>query len=333
LAAPDDVTGQSAHTRPDSATGPRLAVIVGPTGAGKTEAALRLAEQAGAEIVSADSQQVYRGMDIGTGKVSPEERARAPHHLIDVVEPDQDMTAARYADLADQAIISAHGRGAPVVVAGGTGLYVRVLLHGLFRGPGRDLAIRRRLIAEAEAEAGGGPELLWRRLGEVDPASAARIDRRDLRRIVRALEVLELTGEPMSAHQARNDFRALPMRYQARLVGIAPERGALYRRIDARVDTMMARGLLDEVRGLRQAGHGRDLRSQQAIGYAELHAHLDGAWDLARAVELIKRNSRRYARRQLSWYRADPRVAWHASASDIDLAALERYLRAEPDRG
>jgi tRNA dimethylallyltransferase len=248
-----------------------------------------------------------------------------------VVEPDQDMTAAHYAELADQAIISARARGVPLVVAGGTGLYVRVLLYGLFRGPGRDPAIRRRLIAEAEA--GGGPELLWRRLGEVDAASAARIDRRDLRRIVRALEVHELTGEPMSAHQAKNDFRALPMRYQARLVGIAPERDALYRRIDARVDTMMTQGFLDEVRALRQAGHGPDLRSQQAIGYAELHAHLDGAWDLARAVELIKRNSRRYARRQRSWYRADPRVSWHASASDIDLAALERYLRATPDRG
>jgi tRNA dimethylallyltransferase len=310
--------GQSGATPP-------LVVIVGPTGAGKSEAALRLAQECGAEIVSADSQQVYRGMDIGTGKVSAAERAQVRHHLLDVVDPDEDMSAARFVEMADRAIGDARTRGAPVVVAGGTGLYVRVLLFGLFLGPGRDDELRRRLSAEAEI--GGGPEVLWQRLSTLDPESAARIEPSDLRRIIRALEVFELTGVPMSIHQKANDFATLPMRYEARLIGLAPlERDVLYERINKRVDKMMARGFLDEVRALRAAGYGPALRSQQAIGYAELHAHLDGAMELPRAVELMKRNSRRYARRQLSWYRGDSRVGWHRTISDIDLAALQRYL-------
>lgn len=324
----EPLSGSIPDSAPNLAHRPRLVVIVGPTGAGKSEAALRLAQAVGGEIVSADSQQVYRGMDIGTGKVSPDDRARVRHHLIDVVDPDDEMTAARFLVLADQAIADAASRDAPVVVAGGTGLYVRVLLSGLFHGPGRDEALRERL--EAEAMAAGSPEILWHRLHAADPAAASRIERRDLRRLVRALEVLELTGVPMSQHQAQNDFRTVPMRYPARLIGVTPGRDLLYQRIDRRVDTMMEKGLLAEVQSLRQAGYGPWLRSQKAIGYAELHQHLEGAWDLARAVELIKRNSRRYARRQLSWYRGDDRVTWHASASDIDLGALERYLRGEP---
>lgn len=305
-----------------------LVVIVGPTGAGKSEAALRVAEHLGAEIVSADSQQVYRGMDIGTGKIGPAERARVPHHLIDVVDPDEDMTAARFQELADQAIAAISGRGRPVVVAGGTGLYVRILLFGLFEAPGRDAALRAALTAEAESA--GGPEALWQRLAASDPAAAARIERRDLRRIIRALEVQTLTGVAMSEHQARHDFRTLPMRREALLLGVAPERDLLDRLIDARVDAMMARGLVAEVEALRRAGYGPWNRSQQAIGYAEIHAHFDGQLDIGRAVELIKRNTRRYARRQRSWYRGDSRVRWHASATDIDLGAIERYLRTRP---
>lgn len=297
----------------------RLAVIVGPTGAGKTALAATLAARVGGEVVSADSQQVYAGMDIGTGKATAAERALAPHHLLDVVRPDEDMTAARFAAMADAAIAEIAARGRPVIVCGGTGLYVRVLLYGLAEGPPGDPALRAALAAEPV-------EALWTRLDEVDPVAAARIDRNDRKRITRALEVHAATGEPMSAHQARHDFKTVAPRYEARLIGLAPPRDTLYARIDARVDTMIAAGLLDEVRTLRAAGFRPPLRSQQAIGYAELHAHEDGLHDLPRAVELIKRNSRRYARRQLSWYRGDPRVTWYADPSQVDLDSLERYL-------
>ncbi|HLU68119.1 MAG TPA: tRNA (adenosine(37)-N6)-dimethylallyltransferase MiaA [Kofleriaceae bacterium] len=306
--------------------GPRLVVVVGPTGAGKSQLAVDVARAAGGEVVSADSQQVYRGMDIGTGKVTFAERAGVPHHLIDVCDPDQEMTAARFAAMADQAIAGAAARGAPVVVAGGTGLYVRALLLGLFAGPPADPALRARL--EAEAAAGGGAPALWRRLDEVDPDAAARIEPTDLKRIVRALEVLELTGVPMSEHQRRHDHRRVAPRYPARLVGLCPpDRDELYRRIDARVDRMMEAGLVDEVRRLREAGYGPGLRSQGAIGYAEIHRHLDGALSLGDAVRLIKRNSRRYARRQLSWYRGDPGVEWHPDPAAVAIADLESYLR------
>jgi tRNA dimethylallyltransferase len=242
-----------------------------------------------------------------------------------VLDPDEQMTAARFALLADAAIAGAAGRGAPVVVAGGTGLYVRALLLGLFAGPSGDDQVRSRLAAEAEAT--GGAPALWQRLAAVDPDAASRIEQNDLRRIIRALEVLELTGSTMSEHQRRHDHRRVAPRYPARVIGLCPpERAELYRRIDARVDDMMAAGLLDEVRALRLAGYGPELRSQAAIGYAELHRHLDGGLPIASAVELAKRNSRRYARRQLSWYRGDGQVAWHPHPSAVAIADLERYL-------
>lgn len=316
----------SAALAPERAALLPIVVIVGPTGAGKSDVAIELAERVGGEIVSADSQQVYRGMDIGTGKVEAAVRARIRHHLIDVIEPSEEMTAARFAQMADAAIAGATSRGNPVIVAGGTGLYVRILLFGLFDSPGRDEALRDRL--QAEAAAGGGAPALWQRLHSIDPACAERIECNDMRRIVRALEVYELTGVLMSEHQKKNDFRALPMRYRARIVGVAPPRDELYRRINVRVDSMIAEGLEQEVRALRARGIDSALRSQAAIGYAEMHRALQGDLDLAAAITLIKRNSRRYARRQLSWYRGDERVAWSEAASDIDLGALERYLRS-----
>ena len=302
---------------------PRLVVIVGPTGAGKTQLALHLAERAGGEVVSADSQQVYAGMDIGTGKVTSAERARVPHHGIDVVQPDQDMTAQRFVELADRAIADAGARGAPVIVCGGTGLYVRALLLGLFAGPPASPEVREELTAMAQR---AGTAALHAELVRVDPAAAAKIDRNDAKRIIRALEVFRLTGEPMSVHQARHDHRSAPPRYEAQLVGLAPEREALYRAIDERVDAMVAAGLEHEVARLRGQGYRPPLRSQQAIGYAELHDAAEGRVERGRAIELIKRNSRHYARRQLSWYRAEGAILWHADPAAVDLADLERYL-------
>jgi tRNA dimethylallyltransferase len=302
---------------------PRLVVIVGPTGAGKTRLALALAEKVGGEVISADSQQVYIGMDIGTGKASADERARVPHHLLDVVQPDQEMTAARFIELADRAIEEATARGKHVIVCGGTGLYVRALLLGLFEGPPASPEVRAELSAL-------GIDALHEELSRVDPTAAAKIDRHDAKRMIRALEVFRLTGEPMSAHQARHDHKAMPSRYPVRMVGLAPEREALYAAIDARVDAMLAAGLEAEVGALRERGFRPPLRSQQAIGYAELHDVQDGVVDRTRAVELIKRNSRHYARRQLSWYRSAStgasEVSWYPDPAAVDLADLERYL-------
>jgi tRNA dimethylallyltransferase len=302
---------------------PRLIVIVGPTGAGKTRLALELAARVGGEVVSADSQQVYVGMDIGTGKATAAERARVPHHLLDVVKPDEEMTAARFVELADAAITDIAARGHQPIVCGGTGLYVRALLLGLFAGPPASPEIRAELTERAAED---GTDALHAELARVDPQAAAKIDPHDAKRLIRALEVYKLTGETMSAHQARHDHKATPPRYTSRLVGLSPEREVLYRAIDARVDAMVAAGLEAEVATLRAAGYLPPLRSQQAIGYAELHDAAAGTVDRSRAIELIKRNSRHYARRQVSWYRADDAVQWHPSADAVDLADMERYV-------
>lgn len=298
-----------------------LLVIVGPTGAGKTELALRLAEAVGAEIVSADSQQVYRGMDIGTGKASAEEQARVPHHVLDVLSPDEEMTAARFVELADAAIADVRGRGKPVVVAGGTMLYVRALLRGLFEGPAADSEFRAALTERAERD---GLESLWDEMAKVDAKSSETIHKTDARRIIRALEVHHKTGIPLSEHHRIH--QAQPDRYEAKVVGVKPEREALYAKINARVLGMMEAGLLEEVAGLREQGYGPGLRSQQAIGYSELHDHLAQETALGEAVELIQRNSRRYARRQLSWYRGQDDVLWYPGPSEVDLGELGGYL-------
>jgi len=304
---------------------PRIIVIVGPTGAGKTRLSLRLAERANGEVVSADSQQVYAGMDIGTGKVTSEERERVHHHVLDVVRPDEEMTAQRFVALADQAIESIAARGRTVIVCGGTGLYVRSLLLGLFAGPPADAVVRAELTAFAREH---GLAALHAELARVDPPAAAKIDAHDEKRIVRALEVFRLTGEPMSAHQARHDHKTLPRRYEAQVIGLAPAREALYRNIDERVDAMIEVGLEREVEALRAAGYLPPLRSQQAIGYAELHDAAEGKVERARAIELIKRNSRHYARRQLSWYRSDTTITWSESADAVEPDALVAWLTA-----
>lgn len=292
-------------------------MIVGPTGAGKTRLSLELAERVGGEVISCDSQQVYIGMDIGTGKATAAERARVPHHLLDVVNPDEDMTAARFIALADAAIADVWARGKPAIVCGGTGLYVRALLLGLFEGPPASPELRAELSRRTD---------LYEELQKVDPDSALKIDRNDQKRLVRALEVYRLTGETMSAHQARHDHRTLPRRYEARLIGLSPERDELYKAIDARVAHMIEAGLEREVAALREAGYVPPLRSQQAIGYAELHEVAAGTLERGRAIELIQRNSRHYARRQLSWYRPDPTISWHAGPAAVDQDELGRYL-------
>ena len=304
---------------------PRLLVLTGPTASGKTRVALDLAhalEKTGLapEILSADSAQVYRGMDVGTDKLLPAEREGVPHHLIDVADPDEDFSAARWAGLAREALARLAREGKAPLLVGGTGFYLRALLRGLFPGPAADAALRERL--EQEAERIGTPGL-HERLRAVDPAAANRIHPNDRVRIVRALEVYELTGEPISRHFDRQDETALT---GFRVLELALEipREELYRRINQRVEVMFEKGLVEEVKRLRAQGYGPELKSQKIIGYRQAHELLDGLYNRARAIELIQRDSRHYARRQLTWMRAEPAVRWIAPAERENWTTLVR---------
>jgi tRNA dimethylallyltransferase len=292
----------------------RLCVVAGPTASGKTALAIALARRVGGEIVNADSQQVYRGLDVGTAKPSAEERAAAPHHLLDVVEPGEGMDAVRFAALADAAIADIAARGRVPIVAGGTGLYLRALLHGVVEAPGRDPALRARL--EEEAARLGRPAL-HARLAEVDPATAARIRPNDLVRIVRALEIAA-GGKLPSALHAEHAFQA--ERYDALLVALDPPRAELHARIDARVREMFAGGLLDEARALRGRLAGAPL-PRLPIGYPEAIACLEGTIPFAEAVRRVQVAHRRYARRQVVWLRAERGVEWLAPPVDVETLA------------
>ena len=292
-----------------------IAFIVGPTGAGKTALALELAENLGAEIVNADSRQVYRLMDIGTAKPSEAERRRVPHHLIDIRSPDEPLDVATFAKLAREAIDEIAARGRRVLVVGGSGLYLRALRGGIFRGPAASPEIRARL---AQIAAEHGIPRLHERLREVDPAAARRIGVNDLYRITRALEVFELTGEPITAHQERHAFSNRP--FQSLTIGISVERAELYQAIDRRFDKMLADGLIDEVRRLKAAGYRFDRPPLASIGYQQIAAHLEGQVSLVEAAEIAKRESRRLAKRQLTWFRADPEIGWLDPKADAKQA-------------
>jgi tRNA dimethylallyltransferase len=288
-----------------TATPTPIAFIVGPTGAGKTSLALDLAERLDAEIVNADSRQVYCGMDIGTAKPSEGERHQVPHHLIDIRSPDQPLDVATFAKLAREAIDEIAARGRRVLVVGGSGLYLRALRGGIFRGPAASPEIRA-LLAKMAAE--HGVPRLHDRLRDVDPAAALRIGVNDLYRITRALEVFELTGEPISVHQQRHAFSNRV--FQSLTLGVALERAELYRAIERRFDQMLANGFVDEVRRLQASGYRFDRPPLASIGYQQIAAHLEGRMTLAEAAEIAKRESRRLAKRQLTWFRADPEIVW-----------------------
>jgi len=294
---------------------PALA-LVGPTASGKTEASLILAERLGAEIVSVDSMLVYRGMDIGTAKPTPAQRAAVPHHLLDLAEPSERFTVARFQRAAGDVL---PGVGTPLL-AGGSGLYFRAVADAL-RFPPEDPAIRAALEAEADEL---GPDELFRQLADADPVAAERIDAANVRRTVRALEVIRITGSPFS------EFAAAWEVYDAsrvRVAGVRLPASALDARVRARVASMMDHGWLDEVRRLVEQGFGAWLTSSQAIGYAELAAHLDGRLALDEAMERTIKRTKELARRQLSWFRRDPRVEWF-DADDRGALALVGPLTA-----
>jgi tRNA dimethylallyltransferase len=299
-------------------------VIAGPTASGKSALAVELARRLGGEIVGADSQQLYRALDVGTAKPTAAERAAVPHHLVDVAEPGEGMDAARFVALADRAIAEIDGRGALPLVTGGTGLYLRALLHGVVEAPGRDPELRARL--EAEAAALGRPAL-HARLAAIDPAAAARIRENDLVRIVRALEIAAGGRKPSELH-AEHAFRE--DRYRALFLALAPPREALHERIDARVVQMFEGGLLDEARALL-ARLGAPLPPKLPIGYAEAAAVVTGALPLAEAVRRVQVAHRRYARRQVVWLRREPGVTWIAPPYDAD-ALARRVMAWRPGR-
>jgi tRNA dimethylallyltransferase len=290
---------------------PRVVAVVGPTAAGKSEAGLRIAEALGGEVVNADSMQLYRGMDVGTAKLTPAERRGVPHHLLDVWDVRETASVAAYQAMA-RAVID--GLDVAVVV-GGSGLYVRAALDAL-EFPGTDPDVRARLEAEL---AQVGPEALYERLLAADPVAAQRIQPQNGRRTVRALEVIAITGKPFSAQPGMTTYDSA---YDARYVGIAPDLTTLDVRIDVRVDVMWRRGLVDEVRELERHGLRDGVTARRALGYQQVHAHLAGDCTEDEARAETKRATRRFARRQLSWFRRDPRIEWHESAETAVAAAL-----------
>ena len=282
----------------------KILIICGPTAAGKTAVGIELARRLGGEIVSADSQQVWRGFDLGTAKPSAAERAEVPHHLIDCADPTESFDAARYCALADEAIAGIVARGRQPIVVGGTGMYLRMLIRGICEAPPRDLEFR----AEMEGEiAEGGLARLHARLAQIDPSSAAKIKPSDPTRIVRALEILHLTGIPASELRSQHAFQQ--DRYDARWIGIDLPRAELYARIDARVERMMAAGWLEEARALRER-YGDQVQPFTAVGYKELASHLRGEMKLDEAVKRVQQNTRHLAKRQMTWFRAEPGVEW-----------------------
>ena len=276
----------------------KIVIISGPTGVGKTEISLQVAETLQGEIVSCDSMQIYKGMDIGSAKATREEMERVPHHLIDVVSPFDAFTVSDYKDLAEAVIHDIHKRGKPAILVGGTGLYIDAVIKNLsFTEGGSDAVLRKELEEEAKEH---GPLFLHEKLKKVDLEAATAIHPNNVKRVVRALEVYHLTGKPFSSFR---DERGLRKEYEIHYFYLNKDRKKLYEDIDERVEVMMKRGLLEEVEHLQKSGLNSSYISMQGIGYKEILSYLDGVLSLEGAVDLVKMRSRNYAKRQLTWFR------------------------------
>lgn len=284
-----------------------LIILAGPTAVGKTALSIRLAKETGAEIISADSMQVYRGMDIGSAKITKEEMAGVPHYLVDVLEPEEDFNVVRFQNMAKDAVAKIWSKGKIPLVVGGTGFYIQALLYDIdFTENDGDESYRRELEKKASDEQGALE--LYEMLRNTDPKSAQEIHPRNIKRIIRALEFYRQTGKKISEHNEIQRQKESPYNYAYFVLN--DERGRLYERIDRRVDLMMEQGLLEEVRALRERGVRKDSTAMQGLGYKELYAYLDGEYPLDEAVRIIKRDTRHFAKRQITWFKREKNVVW-----------------------
>ncbi len=303
---------------------PKVLVILGPTGVGKTKVSLEVADRLEGEIVCADSRQIYRFMDIGTAKPKPEQRKRIVHHLIDIVNPDQKFTAADFAQQAKIIIGNLIEKGKPAILVGGTGLYIRALTKGFFKSPRGDTTVRERLNKWAQER---GKDFLHKKLGQIDPEAAKKVHPNNVVRVIRALEVYELTGVPISQLQKSGDYPKKEFDFVK--VGLNLGRRKLYEIIEKRVDKMMAEGLLQEVRKLERLGYSRELSPLKSLGYKELFSYLDGDLSLAEAVDLIKKNTRNYAKRQITWFKKEEDIVWFdADAEGLESRIVEKFRKS-----
>lgn len=302
---------------------PKVIFILGPTSSGKSAVAALLAERIKGEVISCDSMQIYKGMDVITQAPAEAVLAGAPHHLIKFLAPSEEYSAARYAEDAEKVIRDVISRGRMPIFAGGTGLYVKTLVDGIFEAPSKDEDLRRRLEEEAREK---GAEYLHDRLKQRDAETAAKLHPNDLRRVIRALEVLELTGRTI--HEKKKEREGISGEYDIRMFGLDVPRKELYARIDKKVEEMFASGLVGEVE--RLIGGNLAATARQALGVKEVSAHLEGAMTLSEATEELKKNTRRYAKRQLTWFRADGRIVWvNAARSAQEIA--EEIAKKLPD--
>jgi tRNA dimethylallyltransferase len=301
---------------------PRIVIILGPTAVGKTDLALDVASAFDGEIISADSMQVYRHLDIGTSKPTREERVRVPHHLIDVVDPDGEFSAALFNRHAEGIIGDLQGRKS-IIVAGGTGLYIRALTGGIIEGPGPDEGLRKiyRTMLESEDR-----ESLYARLEARDPEAAGRIHPNDSVRIIRALEIAELDGEPISEKQRRHGFRQV--RYECLKVGLYRDRGELYRRIDSRALRMIEAGLVEETEKILAMGYNQKMKPLQSLGYKYIIRYIREELPLEEALKLMQRDTRHYARRQMTWFRGEGDIEWfHPDETEQILLRINRFFQ------
>jgi len=296
-------------------------LLAGPTAVGKSKIALALAGRIGGEIISVDSMQVYRGLDIGTAKPPPADRARVPHHLIDVVDVTEPFDAAKFAELAHKAVAEIQSRGRVPILCGGTGLYFKAFLEGLGNAPPADAVLR------AKLEATPLPELL-RELAERDPPTYERIDRQNPRRVIRAVEVIRLTGKPFSAQRAEWNSETRSQKPEARLFGFSRSQADLRQRIDNRVENMFRRGLVEETRRLLEYGLAQNQTAMQAIGYRQVVEHLRGERSLPETIELVKIRTRQFAKRQMMWFRKQSRMTWLSLESNETAEAVADRLES-----